>query len=95
MKKLLAVIIVVLFVLPSLLFAEQEGKRWGIGVNYPGLSLKCELDAKQTLELKAQFGEDILVVGPRYYHNFRSKGKTNLFFVEEADYLTFKGDGSE
>ena len=84
-----------LIVLPSLLFAEQEGKRWGVGVNYPGLSLKCGLNAKQTLELKTQFGKGIFVVGPRYYHNFSQKGKINLFFGGEADYLTFKGDESE
>lgn len=83
----------VLIVLPSLLFAE--GKGWGVGINYPGLSLKYKADAKQTLELKAQFGKDILVVGPRYYHNFSSKGKTNLFFGGEADYVSFEGDSSE
>jgi len=82
-----------LIILPSLLFAE--GKGWGVGVNYPGLSLKCRLNAKQTVELKTQFGKDILVVGPRYYHNFSSKGKTNLFFGGEADYVIFKGDSSE
>lgn len=32
MKKFLAVT-VALFVLPSLLFAEQEGKRWGVRIN--------------------------------------------------------------
>jgi len=84
-----------LIALPSLLFAEQEGKKRGIGVNYPGLSLKYGINAKQTLELKTQFGKDILVVGPRYYHNFSSKGKTSLFFGGETDYVSFEGEDSE
>jgi len=50
-----------LVILPSLLFAEQGNKRWGVGVNYPGLSVKCGLNAKQTIELKAQFAKDIFV----------------------------------
>jgi len=38
LKKVLTVVVALIF-LPSLLFAE--GKRWGVGVNYPGLSLSC------------------------------------------------------
>ncbi|MFH1955066.1 MAG: hypothetical protein ABIL06_26060 [Pseudomonadota bacterium] len=95
MVKKVLVMATALIILPSLLFAEAGSKKWGVGVNYPGLSLKCMLNAKQTIELKAQFGKDIFVVGPRYYHNFRQKGKVNLFFGGEGNYLTFKGAISE
>ncbi|MDI6792841.1 MAG: hypothetical protein QME81_08260 [bacterium] len=86
MRKIL-VAVGFLVILPSLLFAEQEGKRYGVGVNYPGLGLKYGISSKTTLELKAQFGKDILVVGSRYYYNFSSKDKTNLYPLQIYWYI--------
>jgi len=73
--------------LPALCFAKE----WGVGVNYPGLGVKCSLDKKNAVELRTQFGEDVFVMGPRFYHSISSMGKTVVYGGGEVDYLTFKG----
>lgn len=94
MKKVFAVT-AVLIVLPSLLLADPLSKRWGLGVNFPGVGLKYGVNSKSTLELKSQFGKDVFVVGPRYYHKFNPEAKTVIFLGGEADYFSFKGETSE
>lgn len=72
-----------------------QGKM-GVGLNYPGASIKyLNLPGKWAVELKGQFGDDIVVVGPRGYYYFSSAGKAELFCGLEADYISFKGDNSE
>ncbi|MDI6792246.1 MAG: hypothetical protein QME81_05185 [bacterium] len=94
MKKVLTVT-AVLTVLPSLLFADPLSKRWGVGANFPGVGLKYGINSQNTLEIRTQFGKDILVIGPRYYRNLNPEGQTVVFLGGEADYLSFKGEASE
>jgi hypothetical protein len=85
----------VLFLIPSFVFADSLAKKWGIGVNWPGVSVKYGINAKNAVELKSQFGEDIFVIGPRYYRILSSKGETDLYVGGEIDYVSFEGDVSE
>ena len=70
-------------------------KRWGVGVNYPGLGVKYRVNEKSAVGIKTQFAKDIFVIGPRYYHSFNPKDKAVLLAGGEVDYLTFKGDSSK
>jgi hypothetical protein len=94
MRKILT-ITGILLLLPSLCLADSIAKRWGVVLNYPGLSVKYGINEKNAVELKSQFGEGIFVIGPRYYYNFNPKDKAVIFLGGEVDYITFKGDESE
>ena len=80
------IIIGVLLLFPSLCLGNSIAKRWGIGVNYPGLSIKYGIDSRNALELKYQFAEDIFVIGARYYHSFNPRDKAVIFMGGEGDY---------
>jgi hypothetical protein len=95
MMKRTTIIIGILLFLPSFVLAESIAKRWGVGLNYPGLSVKYGINEKNALELKSQFGEGIFVIGPRYYYNFNPKDKAVIFLGGEVAYISFKGDESE
>lgn len=99
MKKRLRLILVVtvLLLLSSLARAEDLTGKLGLGLNYPGLSLKYGLLPKFAIEAKAQFGDDISAYGGRgyYYFNPESEGKFAYFSGVEADLISFKGDVSE
>jgi hypothetical protein len=83
-------------VMPVKIREKPAQGRIGIGINYPGVSIKyLNLPSKCAVELKGQFGDDIVVVGPRGYYYFSSAGKVKLFGGLEADYISFKGDNSE
>lgn len=69
--------------------------RLGIGLNYPGVSLKCGVGPKVVIEAKGQFEEDITICGPRLYYNFNQGKAMNLFLGGEAGYVKFKGEDSE
>ena len=90
MKKILVMLVVIL---PGMLFADSG--RVGIGVNYPGVGVRYGISPRGTCELKAQFGDDIFVIGPRYYRHISSQNKLAIFAGGEVSYLTFKGDVSE
>jgi hypothetical protein len=94
MRKILT-ITGILLLLPSSVLADSIAKRWGVGVNYPGLSVRYGLNEKNVLELRSQFGEGIFVIGSRYYYNFNPKDKAVIFLGAEADYISFKGSDSE
>jgi len=91
MTRRALIIIGWLIIFPSIVLASSFDKKMGIGFNYPGLSLKHGINSKNTVEIRTQFGKDILSVGPRYYHNFSIKDKLVLFWGGEADSLRFKG----
>jgi hypothetical protein len=75
--------------LGSAVYAEG---RIGVGVNYPGVSVKY-LASPWAVEAKGQFGSGITVIGPRGYYYFPKK--PGLFAGCEIDYLSFDGDVSK
>jgi len=74
--------------------ANDLTKKWGIGLNYPGISAKYGISPKFAVELRGQFGKDIFVVGPRGYYNFNPMSRYVLYSGLEVDYVNFKGDKS-
>lgn len=91
----IAVIIGILLLLSSSIFAQDVSKGWEVGVNYPGLGVKYRMDEKNVVEMKTQFGEDNFVIGPMYSHSFNTKNKAILLAGGGADCLIFKGDSSK
>lgn len=90
-----AIITGIVLLFSSFVFADDLSKKWGVGINYPGLSVKYGINAESVIEIKTQFGEDIFVIGPRYYRNFNSKDRAVIAVGGEVDYVTFKGEFSE
>ena len=68
-----------------------EGKI-GVGVNYPGLSVKY-LAKPWAVEAKGQFGSGITVIGSRGYYYFPQK--PGFFAGGEIDYISFDGNPSK
>lgn len=91
MLRMALIITWLLIILPSMVLASSFDKRWGIGINYPGLGLKYGVNSKNTIEVKTQLEKDILIIGARYYYNFSLKDRLILFLGGEADSLRFKG----
>ena len=75
--------------------AEDLTHRFGIGLNYPGVSVKYGLSQKFSIEGKYQTADKINVMGPRLYFVIKDCGKLNLLAGLEADYVTFTGDVSK
>jgi len=95
MRRFILSILGILLILPSFVFAESLSNNLGIGINYPGLSIKYGINSKNAIELKTQFEKDIFVIGPRYYYNFNSENRAVIFLGGEFDYVTFKGEYSK
>ncbi|MCK5492713.1 MAG: hypothetical protein KAJ14_06365 [Candidatus Omnitrophica bacterium] len=95
MKKTIVTSVMMLLVLSTTVLADSLAKRWGVGVNYPGVSVKYGISKNHAVEIKSQFGEDIFVIGPRYYYNFNPQDKVVLYIGGEVDYLTFEGESSD
>ena len=94
MAKKTVLLVIVLLILPALVNAENIKGRLGMGLNYPGVSLRYGLSNKFALELKGQFGSGVTVLGPRAYYYFGTDSKVCLFAGVEFDYVSFKGDVS-
>ncbi|MBU0701809.1 hypothetical protein KKE26_11065 [bacterium] len=101
MLRITLIITGLLIILPSMVVASSArdavslDKKWGIGINYPGLGLKYKINSKNTVEIRTQLEKDIFIIGSRYYYNFSLKDKLVLFCGGEADHLRFKGRVSE
>ncbi len=95
MRKMAVVVVGIVLILPSLCFANSQAGRWGVGINYPGVSVKYGINENHAVAIKSQFGEDIFVIGPRYYYNFNPEERVVMCIGGEADYLTFKGEDSD
>ncbi|MBU1753325.1 SH3 domain-containing protein [bacterium] len=67
-------------------------KRIGIGLGNPYASLKYGINSKFSTELRCAYGEDILVIGPRFYYNFNPKEKIVIYVGGEGDCVTFDKD---
>lgn len=66
--------------------------RIGIGLGNPYISLKQDINSKFSTELRCAYGEDILVVGPRFYCNLNPEEKIVIYVGGEGDYVTFDKD---
>jgi len=86
----------VLLLLSSLVKAEDLSGRFGLGLNYPGISIKYGLSSKFAIEARGQFGDNISVYGVRgYYYYPESRGKIAYFSGVEGDLVSFKGEVSK
>lgn len=94
MAKKTVLLVILLLILPALVNADNIKGRLGMGLNYPGVSLRYGLSNKFALELKGQFGSGVTVLGPRAYYYFITESKVCLFAGAEFDYVSFKGDVS-
>lgn len=72
-------------------FGEVEKGDIGIGVNYPGVSVKYFTSDKLALELKGQAEKNIVIGGLRGYYYFSTGKKFLPFAGLEADFISFKG----
>lgn len=88
-------VISAIFVFYSLIYGEISGKKFGIGINFPGIGLRYFLSDKISLELKGQYEPDILVAGVRGYRYFNTKERLLLFSGLEMDAIFFKDTVSE
>ncbi|MGM0442394.1 MAG: hypothetical protein ACQEQC_08255 [Elusimicrobiota bacterium] len=88
MKKFL--VILTLLFLPAEVFASSPGKI-GVGINYPGISLKYFCTENISIEPKFQFGDNIFTGGIRGNYHFSG----GLYGGIEGDYISFKGKISE
>ena len=95
MKKTIVTLVMMLLILSTSVLADSLAKRWGVGINYPGVSVKYGINEHHAVEVKSQFGEDIFVIGPRYYYNFNPEERVVMCIGGEVDYLTFKGESSD
>lgn len=87
--------LLVVFALASPAFCEPHKGDFGIGLNYPGVSVRYLLSDKTSIECKGQSESDISVAGLRVYRNFTSDLRGKLFWGLEADYVSFKGAASK
>lgn len=97
MKQLLfASLILSIFLTP--LFSSETDNKYAIGLGYPYLSFKYNLNPKIALEVRGAFDTGINVFGGRFYYNFIKENKLSLFTGGELDYTSFnvedtKGSG--
>jgi len=68
---------------------------FGIGLNYPGLSLRYFLFNRLSVEIKGQYEKDISVGGIRMNYYLKRQGVVLLFAGVEGDYVSFEGDTSK
>ncbi|MDI6792092.1 MAG: hypothetical protein QME81_04395 [bacterium] len=93
-KAALVGMIISIFFISEAQAVDLSG-RLGIGLNYPGVSIKYGIGPKVVIEARGQLEEDITVYGSRLYYNFGRDRVMNLFLGGEADYVKFKGKDSE
>ncbi len=67
-------------------------KKFGIGLGNPYISLKYGINSKISTELRCAYGEDIIVIGPRFYYNLNPKEKIVICAGGEGNYVTFDKD---
>ncbi len=76
--------------------AFTDWKRFAVGINYPGANIRVNFRNNFAAEVKAQYMDDIFVIGPRIYSFLGAQGKPLKFFLGgEMDYLSFKGEVSK
>lgn len=92
-KKFILVSIFLIFSFK--VYGEASRKKFGIGLNYPGLSIRYAANKKFTFEIKGQLDEEILVAGTRFYYYFASIFGVYPLLGIEGDYIFYKGDISE
>jgi hypothetical protein len=80
---------------PKTVRGEDIEHRLGIGLNWPGLSVKYGLSSKFAIEGRFQTEENIAVMGPRLYYSIKNYDRLTLFTGLEADYVTFTGEVSK
>ncbi len=67
---------------------------FGLGFNYPGLSIRYFMSDRYALEAKGQADGGVTVGGLRLYSYYRPSAAMYLFLGAEADYIQFKGEVS-
>ena len=77
-------------------FGEENKGKFGIGLNYPGISVRYCTSKNIFWEAKAQFDTNITVIGGRLSKYFDTE-KSKLEFIKgvELDFLSFKGEVSQ
>jgi len=93
MKKLLLsffVIILVVCCACSMVEANDLSGRLGLGFGNPYIALKYGVSSKISSEVRAAFGEGVLVYGIRGYYNFNPHDKLVFFIGGELDAVNFK-----
>ncbi len=97
--KLLSAILICLSFPAAAFCAEAPGRllqsrgSWGIGLNYPGVSVRYFPADGRGLELLGQSQDKVFAGGLRYYVypvSLRS-GPVSPYFALEGDYFSFKG----
>ena len=95
-KALFMILVSLMIACVSVKSESAMGKgAMGININYPGVGVKYGLSDKTAAELKLQTGDNINIVGLRYYKYISPESFTSLFWGAEGDYVSFKGSGSE
>ena len=100
MKKIHCLILVVFsfisYFASTNVFGEENKGKLGIGLNYPGFSVRYCTSKNVFWEAKAQFDTNITVIGGRLSKYFNAE-KSKLKFIKgvELDLLSFKGEVSE
>ena len=100
--KRICCLILIIFTLISfspgiIVFGEDNKGKIGIGLNYPGFSVRYFKSDRTAWEAKLQTETNILVVGARLnkYSNLRSNNKIQIIKGLEVDLVSFKGDTAE
>lgn len=89
-------IIMVVFSNPSLADDIDMKGKIGIGLNYPGISVRYGLDSKLVIEVKSQSADGVSIIGSRlYYYQSRKSDKLISFIGAEYSMLSFKGEVSD
>ena len=84
-----------IIIFPVFAYGDSSEGKIGVGLNYPGMSVRYFLSDITSLELKGQYEQDILVLGSRFYYYFDCKSEVLLFGGIEGDYVSFKGEESQ
>lgn len=93
----LVVSILMVFLADIAVFGADNKGKTGIGLNYPGFSIRYFKSNGTAWEAKLQAETNILVVGARLnkYADLKSNNKIQIIKGLEADYVSFRGDVSE
>ncbi len=60
MKKTIVTLAMMLLILCTSVLADSLAKRWGVGINYPGVSVKYGINKNHAVAIKSQFGKTYL-----------------------------------
>ena len=73
----------------------EEPRRWALGLNYPGASLRFHPNERYALEGRFQAESGVWAGGFRGYRYFSAMGRVRPFAGLEGDYVGFKENAAK